>query len=71
MADKLPALSGCCVVCFVTMTTLASKSTYVDLPEPDFLFEKPLFGFQLSPEQEALIQELLGSEPLIFSEVTA
>ena len=53
------------------MTTLASKSTYVDLPEPDFLFEKTLFGFQLSPEQEALIQELLGSDPLIFSEVAA
>jgi hypothetical protein len=44
------------------MSTLASKSTYVDLPEPDFLFEKPLSTFRLSEEQKAWIAKVVEEE---------
>ena len=50
------------------MTILAAASTYVDLPEPDFLFEKPLPSFDLSVQQIELIRSILASEGFEFNE---
>ena len=56
----------------MSMTTLALKSTYVDLPEPDFLFDKPLSTFRLSDEQKAWIAKVVEeSAQLHFEEDAA
>ena len=54
------------------MAILPFQSIDVDIPEPDFLFEKPLSTFRLSDEQKALIEKVVEeSAQLHFEEEAA
>ena len=48
------------------MTTLMLQSNDVDIPDPDFLFEKPLSTFKLSDQQKAWIEKVVDESSLAF-----